>query len=146
LKFILRNHTISKVQKTFKCSATQKRLGIAVLNHHNILFQTLITFVDEIQCNASTSTCSSPRLFSASLLLSKLLLKYRRRTMYFISCFMTIASLLAFATFNYLLLEVGGLSKPVSTRFKWSSLAAAGMLVFAVQLGVQTLPMLLSGF
>jgi hypothetical protein len=66
--------------------------------------------------------------------------------MYFISCFMTIASLLAFATFNYLLLEVGGLSKPVSTGFKWSSLAAAGMLVFAVQLGVQTLPMLLSGF
>ena len=37
------------------------------------------------------------------------------------------------------------LSKPVSTGLKWSSLAAACTLVFAVQLGVQTLPMLLSG-
>ena len=38
------------------------------------------------------------------------------------------------------------LSKPVSTGLKWSSLAAACTLVFAVQLGVQTLPMLLSGW
>ena len=64
--------------------------------------------------------------------------------MYFLSCAVTVASLLAFATFNYFLDEVE-LEKPVSTGLKWSSLAAAAILVFAVQLGVQTLPMLLSG-
>ena len=100
-----------------------------------------------------TSLTTQPRLnhfkcgfetFPASLLLSKLLLKYARRTMYFLSCAMTVTSLLAFATFNYFLDEVE-LEKPVSTGLKWSSLAAAAILVFAVQLGVQTLPMLLSG-
>jgi hypothetical protein len=33
----------------------------------------------------------------------------------------------------------------VSTAFKWLTLASAGSLVFAVQLGVQTIPNLLSG-
>ena len=64
--------------------------------------------------------------------------------MYFVSCFLTVTSLLAFATFNFCLDEVE-LEKPVSVGLRWSSLAAAGILVFAVQLGVQTLPMLLSG-
>jgi hypothetical protein len=53
----------------------------------------------------SRSNTFEPRIsmVSASLLLSKLLLNYARRTMYFISCALNVASLLAFATFNYLL-------------------------------------------
>ena len=57
---------------------------------------------------------------------------------------MTIASLIAFAAFTHIVADVD-LSEPVKTGLKWSSLAAACFLVFAVQLGVQTLPFLLSG-
>lgn len=77
------------------------------------------------------------RLIS-SLLLSKLLTKYRRRSMYLTSGVTTILALLAFAT-SYTLKEV----RP--EVMQWLSLASACLLVFAVQLGVQTLPNLLSG-
>ena len=64
--------------------------------------------------------------------------------MYFWSAGVTIFSLFTFATCNYLLLDLtkSNISKNV---IPWISLASAGLLVFGVQLGVQTLPLLLSG-
>ncbi len=64
--------------------------------------------------------------------------------MYFASCLMTILSLLGVASFNFVLQNFD-LEPDVSTALKWLTLTSAGSLVFAVQLGVQTLPTLLSG-
>ena len=78
----------------------------------------------------------------SSLMLSSLLYRFRRRTMYFWSAAMTVFSLFLFATCNYLLGE---------DRFedvkalRWIALAGACTLVFGVQLGVQTMPLLMSG-
>ena len=83
------------------------------------------------------------RLIS-SLMLSKLLLHFRRRLMYFWSAGVTIFSLFTFATCNYLLLDLTK-SNILKNVIPWISLASAGLLVFGVQLGVQTLPLLLSG-
>ena len=57
---------------------------------------------------------------------------------------MTIFALAGVATFNFLLHNFD-FEPEVSTALKWLTLTSAGMLVFAVQLGVQTLPTLLSG-
>ena len=57
---------------------------------------------------------------------------------------MTIFALAGVATFNFLLNNFD-FEPEVSTALKWLTLTSAGMLVFAVQLGVQTLPTLLSG-
>jgi hypothetical protein len=57
---------------------------------------------------------------------------------------MTIMSLVGVATFNYLLINFD-FEPEISTALKWLTLTSTGMLVFAVQLGVQTLPSLLSG-
>jgi hypothetical protein len=64
--------------------------------------------------------------------------------MYFTSCLMTITSLVGVATFNFLLFNFD-LEAKVATALKWMTLISAGSLVFSVQLGVQTLPTLLSG-
>jgi len=48
------------------------------------------------------------------------------------------------ATFNYFIVN-WSLADEIIAALKWATLAAAGSLVFAVQLGVQTLPTLLSG-
>ena len=81
----------------------------------------------------------------ASLLSSKLLYHYRRRAMYFFSAILTIISVLTFATCNYFLSNGILLSNYWENIIQWMSLISAGSLVFAVQLGVQTLPLLLSG-
>ena len=82
----------------------------------------------------------------ASLLFSKLLYHYRRRSMYFFSAILTIISVLIFATCNYFLSNTNGiLSNYCNNIVQWISLISAGSLVFSVQLGVQTLPLLLSG-
>ena len=81
----------------------------------------------------------------ASLLSSKLLYHYRRRAMYFFSAILTIISVLTFATCNYFLSNGIILSNYWNNIIQWISLVSAGSLVFAVQLGVQTLPLLLSG-
>ena len=118
------------------------------------------------------------RLLS-SLLLSQLLLKYRRRAMYFLSTVSTIISLVSFATcdlliendfiiqgsfimnsniciletnntlsafdnFNRFLFCITG-NEAAKNVLKWMSLFTACCLVFSVQLGIQTLPFLLSG-
>ena len=83
------------------------------------------------------------RLIS-SLMLSKLLYHFRRRVMYFWSAGLSIFSLFTFATCNYLLLDLTKLNI-LKNIIPWVSLASASLLVFGVQLGVQTLPLLLSG-
>merc|ERR1719341_1872523 len=85
------------------------------------------------------------RLIS-SLALARLLRSVSRRVMYFISLSLTLLCLTTFATFSHL---VQSLPKEGSSRlesvFQWGSLVAVCLLVFSVQLGVQTLPLILSG-
>lgn len=85
------------------------------------------------------------RLIS-SLALARLLRSVSRRVMYFISLSLTLLCLTTFATFSHL---VHSLPKEGSSRlesvFQWGSLVAVCLLVFSVQLGVQTLPLILSG-
>ena len=64
--------------------------------------------------------------------------------MYFWSAGLSIFSLFTFATCNYLLLDPTK-SNILKNVIPWISLTSAGLLVFGVQLGVQTLPLLLSG-
>jgi len=82
----------------------------------------------------------------ASLILSKLLRNFRRRFMYFLSAIMTLLSLVSFATCN-LLLQNHSFENNFFyvVDLKWASLVTACLLVFSVQLGIQTLPYLLSG-
>ena len=82
------------------------------------------------------------RLLS-SIALARLLRNFQRRSMYFVSIIMTILCLVTFSSFSYLISH----SIPSShlSLFKWASLVSACLLVFSVQLGVQTLPLLLSG-
>ena len=87
----------------------------------------------------NSNSCNSLQ----KLKLMRLLFSFRRR-MYFTSCLLTIFALVGVATFNFLLNNFD-FEPEVSTALKWLTLTSAGMLVFAVQLGVQTLPTLLSG-
>ena len=80
----------------------------------------------------------------ASLTLAKLLRNHERRSMYFFSMFLTITSLLPFATTACLSSSVYK-DSPSYNILKWASLISTCSLVFSVQLGVQTLPFLLSG-
>jgi len=73
----------------------------------------------------------------ASLLLSRLLREYCRRSMYFASAALTITSLACFAACIVCINS--------SIIFRWAALVMACFLVFSVQLGIQTLPLLLSG-
>jgi len=75
----------------------------------------------------------------ASLALARLLLRFRRRNMYLVSLTLSIICLLTFSLFSYLAKD------SPNTIYSWGSLVAACFLVFSVQLGVQTLPLLLSG-
>merc|ERR1719347_489107 len=68
---------------------------------------------------------------------------FSRRTMYFTSMILTIISLLLFSTFSYLISTSGKLERVGSLQL--GSLLSSCLLVISVQLGVQTLPLLLSG-
>ena len=62
----------------------------------------------------------------------------------FISGMLTVTSLFSFATSNLIRSnEIG--TKELQTAMKWGSLVSSSFLVFSVQLGVQTMPNLLSG-
>ena len=62
----------------------------------------------------------------------------------FISGILTVTSLFSFATSNLILSnEIG--TEELQMAMKWGSLASSSFLVFSVQLGVQTMPNLLSG-
>merc|ERR1719414_1191076 len=65
--------------------------------------------------------------------------------MYFLSAFATIVSLFGFATCNFLVDNWAAGNAVMVTSVKWASLVTACLLVFSVQLGIQTLPFLLSG-
>lgn len=76
----------------------------------------------------------------ASLTLARLLINYKRRLMYHLSLTLSIVFLGSFSLFSYLSQDPSA-----SIVYRWSSLVSACCLVFSVQLGVQTLPFLLSG-
>ena len=78
----------------------------------------------------------------SSLTLARLLKNFSRRLMYFMSMCLTISCLFAFSLFSYL---IDSSSTSNETVLKWASLISICLLVFSVQLGVQTLPLLLSG-
>merc|ERR1719483_1340285 len=84
------------------------------------------------------------RLMS-SLALASLLKHFHRRFMYFISITMTIICLITFSTLSYFISQPKSLSSSNLIVFQWASLVSTCLLVFSVQLGVQTLPLLLSG-
>ena len=79
----------------------------------------------------------------ASLTLARILMTFSRRTMYFTSMILTIICLLLFSTFSYLI-STSGRQERVSS-LQLGSLLSSCLLVISVQLGVQTLPLLLSG-
>ena len=84
------------------------------------------------------------RLLS-SLTLARLLRDFPRRSMYAISLMMTSISLISFSLFSFLLPSAHLLYPTYITGIKTGCLASVCLLVFSVQLGVQTLPLLLSG-
>eukprot|EP00091_Calanus_sinicus_P016752 TRINITY_DN36298_c0_g1_i1.p1 TRINITY_DN36298_c0_g1~~TRINITY_DN36298_c0_g1_i1.p1 ORF type:complete len:181 (-),score=23.95 TRINITY_DN36298_c0_g1_i1:21-563(-) len=81
----------------------------------------------------------------SSLALARLLQNFHRRSMYFISITLTILCLITFSSFSYLISNPEPLSSPNLSFLRWASVVSACLLVFSVQLGVQTLPLLLSG-
>jgi hypothetical protein len=62
----------------------------------------------------------------------------------FILGILTVISLFSFATSNLIRRENIG-TKELQATMKWGSLVSSSFLVFSVQLGVQTMPNLLSG-
>jgi len=81
----------------------------------------------------------------ASLTLARILMTFSRRSMYFTSMILTIISLLLFSTFSYLIsTSMSGGQEGVGS-LQVGSLLSSCLLVISVQLGVQTLPLLLSG-
>ena len=80
----------------------------------------------------------------ASLTLARILMTFSRRTMYFASLLLTILCLFLFSTFSYLISSWEGLVEDVFS-LQVASLFSSCLLVISVQLGVQTLPLLLSG-
>jgi MFS family permease len=77
--------------------------------------------------------------FASTVSLARLLYKFKRRTMYLISMILTFCGLLCFALFT----RLSDVQEIVA--FRWLCLAAVCFIVFAVQLGVQTLPFMYSG-
>jgi len=80
----------------------------------------------------------------ASLTLARILMTFSRRTMYFTSLVLTIICLNLFSTFSYLISTSSDLVENVFS-LQVASLLSSCLLVISVQLGVQTLPLLLSG-
>ena len=73
---------------------------------------------------------------------------FSRRTMYFTSLILTIVCLLLFSTFSYLIsshMLQGPILEGGIFSLQVASLLSSCLLVISVQLGVQTLPLLLSG-
>ena len=84
------------------------------------------------------------RLIS-SVTLARLLKIYPRRSMHFLSTILTILCLIIFSIISYLIAHPDLMSSQNVSVLRWASLVSACSLVFSVQLGVQTLPLLLSG-
>ena len=126
------------------------------------------TFVTSSEAYISGITITFVRLAS-SLLLSVLLTKLRRRVMFMTSALLTTIFLVCFATLNFFI-ESGNVEGKlmikkyaewnqlnlenlfyiclifsVMSALQWTSMATACLLVFSAQLGVQSLPYLLTG-
>ena len=122
------------------------------LGHHTVEHFNTSMLVTECSVESQTShmayisaiVIGVCRLLS-SLALARLLRNFQRRSMYFVSIIMTILCLITFSSFSYLISNPHSLSISDLSLFKWASLVSACLLVFSVQLGVQTLPLLLSG-
>jgi len=84
------------------------------------------------------------RLIS-SVTLARLLKIYPRRSMYFLSSILTVLCIIIFSIISYLIAHPDLMSSQNVSVLRWASLVSACSLVFSVQLGVQTLPLLLSG-
>ena len=121
-------------------------------NHHSVNPSNSSMLVTECSAESQTSQMAYVsammigmcRLIS-SLALARLLQNFQRRLMYCVSIIMTIICLIAFSSFSYLISHSDSLSSSNLWIVRWASLASACLLVFSVQLGVQTLPLLLSG-
>jgi len=121
-------------------------------NHRSINAFNSSTLVTECSIESKTSQMAyiSAMLIGlcrlvSSLALSRLLRNYHRRFMYSISLIFTIIFLIAFSSLSYIITNPDSLSSTNLSIMRWASLATACLLVFSVQLGVQTLPLLLSG-
>jgi len=121
-------------------------------SHHSVDSFNASMIVTECTAESETSSMAYVsailigvcRLVS-SLTLARLLKNFHRRSMYFISITLTILCLITFSSFSYLISNPESLSIENVSVLKWASLVSACLLVFSVQLGVQTLPLLLSG-
>jgi SP family facilitated glucose transporter-like MFS transporter 8 len=121
-------------------------------SHHSVDSFNASMIVTECTAESQTSSMAYVsailigvcRLVS-SLTLARLLKNFHRRSMYFISIILTILCLITFSSFSYLISSPESLSIENVSVLKWASLVSACLLVFSVQLGVQTLPLLLSG-
>ena len=81
----------------------------------------------------------------ASLSLTKLLINFQRRSLYFVSASSTILSLSGFATLLLLSHHIDSWNLHESEDFlNWLSVGSACLLVFCVNWGVQPMPLLMS--
>ena len=83
--------------------------------------------------------------FVSSLTLAKLLVKFRRRTLYSLSAVATVLSLILFATTLYISDHVHLWHREHEEDIlNWLSVVAACLIVFSSNLGIQPMPMLMS--
>jgi len=123
--------------------------------HHSVnSFNTFNSSTRVTECSSESQTSQMAYISAiliglcrlvSSLTLSRLLRTYQRRFMYTISIILTIIFLMAFSLISFIISHPESLSSTSLSLFRWASLATACLLVFSVQLGVQTLPLLLSG-
>jgi len=124
----------------------------SVLSNENSPNKTLGIQISECNEESKTSTMAYIsammiglcRLLS-SLTLARLLRDFPRRSMYAVSLMITSISLISFSLFSFLLPSSHLLYPTYITGIKAGCLISVCLLVFSVQLGVQTLPLLLSG-
>lgn len=143
---ILRSYVVKIFNTIFDDDAPVTKSNTSVDKNDTLLLVDCDSNSTASEAYMSAIIIGSVRLLS-SLLLSNLLLRFRRRSMYMTSAMLCVLSLVGFATCNYLIihkLELN-LTDNLLVSLKWASLVTACLLVFAVQLGVQTLPLLLSG-
>jgi len=143
-------------------SVVQQFSGVSVIRAYSVaifdtVFSNTTSYTNSSMPSESSGACQHTssmayisaiviglcRLF-ASLTLARILMTFSRRTMYFTSLVLTIFCLFLFSTFSYLISSQSGLLEDVFS-LQVASLLSSCLLVISVQLGVQTLPLLLSG-
>ena len=143
-------------------SIVQQFSGVSVIRAYSVaifdtVFSNTTSYSNATLLGGSSEVChhtSTMAYFSAiviglcrllaSLSLARILMTFSRRTMYFVSLVLTILCLFLFSTFSFLISSWEGLVEDVFS-LQVASLFSSCLLVISVQLGVQTLPLLLSG-